>query len=183
MNECFSGAADGADLLFNQLATNAGHKVTNFTFSNQKYHGDPKDRVILTMMQLRGADKMIKRANEILQRKFPTRSEYVNDLIRRNYYQVLNAERIYGTQTITDGLVDGGTGFTVTMGILMGIPEVYIFETSVNTWMKWEGDLTGDRKWYMINGDVPKPYGKYAGIGAREITPEAVIAIKELYND
>lgn len=177
---CYSGGADGADLLFSTLANRVGHRVEQFTFEDQKYHGDPKDRIILKEIHLARADPTIKQANVFLKRRYPSKSIYVNNLIRRNYYQVLNAERIYATQTITDGLVDGGTGFTVTMGILMGIKEIYVFETGKNLWMKWEGELTGDRKWSIMNSII-EPYGKYAGIGAREITPTAVEAITELY--
>ena len=179
-NVCASGGADGADLLFSFLAKRAGHVVEQFTFLGQKYHGDPLDRIVLSTFHLSRADPTIKRANAILRRKYPTRSPYVNNLIRRNFYQVLNAERIYCTQTITDGLVNGGTGFTITMGILMGVKEIYIFETAENVWKRWEGDLTGERKWTIMDSMI-KPYGKYAGIGARDITTKAVDAITELY--
>lgn len=179
-NTCFSGGANGADLLFSSLAKRSGHEVEQFTFSDQKYYGDYKDRIILSEFHLNRADSTVKRTNAILQRRFPTSSIYVNNLVRRNFYQVLNAERIYCTQTITDGLVDGGTGWTVTMGILMGVKEIYIFEANEKVWKRWEGDLTGDRKWTIMDSMI-KPYGKYAGIGARDITPRAVDAITELY--
>lgn len=175
---CYSGGSKGADKLFGECAEAAGHEVVHGGFGN---HFSPcKKETIrqLPYVELVKADPHLKKCNERLQRTFPTRSEYVNNLLRRNYFQIIYSDRIYAATAMNDDYVPfGGTAWAILMGIDRGIKEVYVFD--------W-----GKDKWFFYNGytwneielkDIPHPYGKYAGIGSSELPENGQQAIRDLY--
>ncbi len=73
--------------------------MIHYSFSNH-YGNNHKNSLILNYRELIEADNYIKKANIFLKRIFPTRCEYVNNLIRRNYYQIKNSNRIYAVSHI-----------------------------------------------------------------------------------
>jgi len=183
-NICLSGASKGADVLWAQLAKKLGHTVKAFSFMNHSFAGDRSDLVVLNELQLSEGENLILEANSYLKRNYPSASSYVNNLIRRNYWQLKGSERIYATQELDEdsGLVTGGTGFTVTMGILIGIPEIYLFEPQRNQWLRFTGNKVPGNHWETLTEKPVKPHGIYTGIGAHDLQMNSYIAIKDLMN-
>lgn len=176
MNLLYSGAAKGADSLFTRNAIMAGHQAVNFVFhkftKNECTTRYPHTLKYLSFLELSQADDLLIKVNKnILKRKFPTNSWYVNNLLRRNYYQVKDTKKIYAIIKFKDGLIDGGTAWAVYMGIMLGVKEIYLFDMKTNKWY--------DQK--QVEVVPPKPEGVYTGIGSRELTDQGIEAINNLY--
>jgi hypothetical protein len=103
-------------------------------------------------------------ANKKLNRRFPTNNEYVNNLLRRNWFQVRNSDAVYAIGEIEpkNGTVKGGTGWAVQMGIDNN-KDVYVFDQSRLKWYR-----NRNNKWSETT--TPKLTPNFAGIGTREIT-------------
>jgi hypothetical protein len=177
-NICYSGGALGADTLFGECAKKAGHKVIHFHFEQRK--ADLPNHFILDDYALKEADYAIQRANETLKRgTFPYSKPYVNNLIRRNFYQVVDSTSLYAAARISNGQVVGGTGWAVQMYLDAGKQYAFVFDMHTNEWYHRNGT-----EWKLIPKhriSMYAPVGKYAGIGSRELTPEGIAAIKALY--
>ena len=183
MNDvCFSGGSKGADYVFGEAAKAAGHTVMHFSFVG---HSTPckTDVWPLREMDLLQADKPLEAANRLLKRAFPTKSLYVNDLLRRNFFQIKETERIYAISyvDVKTGMVKGGTGWACTMGILRGVKEVYVFDQDDNAWWEFCGHEGVIFDWIRLDELPPVPHGFYTGIGSVELTPPGEEAIKNLY--
>jgi hypothetical protein len=166
MNICYSGGAKGADSLFGKLAEKAKHQVIHFR---------PKD---VTEGLATIADAELIKANVFLNRTYPTSRESVNNLLRRNYLQIYDTERIYAVTYLDENKIPkGGTAWAVIMGININVNEIYVFDQSKNTWFIWSG--FGFIEIHTRN--IPNPSGKYTGIGSRILTDMGETAIKELY--
>jgi|SRR5271157_1017516 len=181
-NICYSGGCAGADELFGNCAKEVGHDVIHYVFRGMKTNC--KELSYLNDLQLLQADICLKKANKYLKRTFPCKSVYVNNLLRRNYYQIMNVERIYAISSLnSNGYVEGGTGWTVTMGILENVPEVYLFDIKKNHWFTHEVSFSNPIcLWYpILIKDIPFPSGNYAGIGKHDLPENGINAIRELY--
>jgi hypothetical protein len=187
-NVCMSGGSMGADQLFGELANEAGHSVHHWSFMMHKSHGRKEDTKVMHAHKLMKADPYLKIANEYLDRNFPTRSEYVNNLLRRNYYQVMSSERIYASCVFDKDMKPmGGTSWALIMGINLAIDEVYVFDWTRDKWFEFE------RKYFNTNlryadewiettlEHIPKPHGIYAGVGSSALPDNGRAAIKSLY--
>lgn len=179
-NVCFSGGADGADRLFHDCASAAGHSIVNYSFpAHSKKIPEPYGYVNLTQEELNKADPFLDEANQILKRRFPTGSLFVDNLLRRNYWQIRDTKRIYAVGYLEDGMPQGGTAWAVIMGIIYGVTPIYFFDQNDSEWfLYWKGPTT-PATWYR---HVPyKPEGKYTGIGSRSLTIRGREAIRDLY--
>lgn len=178
---CNSGGAPGADTVFGELAELAGHEVHHYSFLNHK--SACRHLIILNEFQLSEANEPLKEANKILKRRYPTRSWYVNNLLKRNYFQIKDSNRIYAVTPLIDSLPSGGTGWAVTMGILRGINSVYVYDVNTHSWWHYEcfHRESNVMEWAEMDIPPPKPFGLYAGIGSHELTSEGEQAIRELY--
>jgi hypothetical protein len=180
---CYSGGAKGADTVFGECAAKAGHIVTHYSFRDHLSATSSVYR--LTDEELRTADFELKLANKVLNRHFPTSNEYVNNLLRRNYFQIRSAGRIYAVTSLDNqGIPHGGTAWAIVMGINQGIKDIYVFDTIKNHWFAFDGfDAYKNRyDWiYAPHNVVPRPSGEYAGIGSRDLSKEGEKAIRELY--
>ena len=83
---CLSGGADGADVVWGMAAEAAGHEVVHWSFAGHKSSANYLSE--LNDTQLRVADHYLELANKSLQRKWPTTNPVVNNLLRRNFYQI-----------------------------------------------------------------------------------------------
>lgn len=188
---CFSGGAIGADTLFGKCAKEHHHKVVHYSFEGHKIKWPYKEDIVtLTKEQLLEADEHVLEADSWLKRGFPypRASEYVNNLLRRNYWQIKETERIYAISEIGERhTVKGGTGWAVMMGMLRdqirSPPIIYVFDQKINEWLMW---LNPNKyfpygRWEPYGTIPPFPYGKYTGIGTRYLTKNGERAIKELY--
>ena len=170
---CLSGGADGADLCWGTNASNAGFEVCHFTFRGHRTLAPQTEIVVLQDDQLRVADPFLIKANKTLKRRFPGKNEHVNNLLRRNYYQVAWSDSVYAVATIEDGLVTGGTSWAVQMFLDRGQSDVYVFDQNDQKWYTWDGG------WSEID-TPPYPSGIWAGIGSRNLTVPGKNAIRDL---
>ena len=181
---CFSGGAAGSDVFFGNLAAKMGHDVKHFTFAGPGGYNGPH-KVVLSEEKLKAADTEVRKAASLLRKNFPVNATTLN-LLRRDWYQIRDTERVYGiverkneNSTIADFLI-GGTGWTVSMAILRNpqVAEIYLFDQAVGkNWWKFE-----DNNFVEVDrGRIPQPYGRYSGIGTRNLNDEGKTAIEELY--
>ena len=165
-----SGGAHGADSAWDEIGFEYGMVRNNHYYAQGEK--TPKGNIALTREQLLEADPYLSEANKTLQRRFPAKSEYVNNLLRRNWFQVKNAEAVFAISTITNNKVDGGTGWAVHMDIAVGKP-VFVFDQLKKKWFTYDNGF--------VECDVPTLTKNFAGIGTREINDDGRNAIKQVY--
>src|SRR5574337_2132185 len=156
-----SGGAEGADTQWEKIGELYGIKTKPYSFKGHKQTS--KTPVVLTTEQLKEADEHLKKANEVLKRRFPASNQYINNLLRRNWYQVKNSDAVYAISTIDSKkkTVNGGTGWAVQMGI-DNSKKVYVFDQNQKQWFQWNGKD-------FERTSVPLLTSNFAGIGTREI--------------
>src|ERR1017187_1605110 len=112
-----SGGCFGGDKVFDDCAKQVGHSIKHYSFFN--HHLDTKgNAVILNEMKLMEADPFLQKANKTLKRKIPrSMNTIVINLLRRNYWQIKETERVYAAAPIDLDtlLVKGGTGWAIQM--------------------------------------------------------------------
>lgn len=183
-NVCLSGGSKGADRLFGELAAKAGHQVMHFSFLNHHCPCPKETIVVLSYKELLEADPKLNQANLILKRAFPSRSEYVNNLLRRNYYQIKTADRVYASTALDENMIPlGGTAWAIMMAFFQheGM-EIYNYDHSRSKWFIVNFDSVRPEFfcWKEVS-TVPKPHGRYAGIGSSELPDNGRQAIEDLY--
>lgn len=178
MHVCLSGGADGADLAFGAAAAAAGHEVVHWSFRGHRTTAPSSSIRDLTQAELDEADPFLSRANLTLKRRWPPSSRFVANLLRRDWYQVRDAERCYAVSEIgRNGVVEGGTGWATHMFIDRhdgAECPCYVFCQHRLAWFEWRA------AWSPIAAP-PRPEGRYAGIGRRALTPSGAAAIASLY--
>lgn len=189
MNMCLSGGAAGADTEWGICAENVGYEVVHWVFEghgNKNSNFSGARRCILNREKLLVADQYLEIANKSLKRSWPTRSQYTNDLLRRNHYQVHWSDSVYAVSSFTDDKsllkISGGTAWACQMYVdrwLYGNGNLdhcslYLFDQVTEKWYSWVS------YWKEIYSP-PAPTGVYAGIGTRELSDAGRNAIKELY--
>ena len=160
-----SGGAVGSDTYWGEVGARFG--VT----SNHYYHGNktPNGNVAITEEQFQEGKAHVLQANETLNRK----PEKYMDLLARNWMQVKNADAVFAIGHLTNGIVDGGTGWAVQMAIDARKP-VYLFDQIRNQWFK---NLNGT----WATSDIPILTPNFAGIGTRELNDAGKRAIEAVY--
>lgn len=184
-NVLLSGGADGADAAFGRAAVAAKHDVVHWSFDGHRTKMR-KNLYRLDRDHLDSADPYLLRANKSIMRTYPSSDAIVNDLLRRNLYQVRWSDSVYAvSQFKKDGSllgIDGGTAWACQMYVdrfiydqePMDLCCLYLFDQSSNRWYAWR------RSWSEIDA-LPRPSGIYAGIGSRKLTTDGAQAIAELY--
>lgn len=171
-NVCYSGGAAGADRLFGIWATSNGFDEVHFSFKGHKYHVPHETVLEIPIDILKDPivlDKL-KTANRMLGRSVPKPGTYVYNLLARNSFQVLLTERVYCISTLTSPTqVSGGTAWAVQMYIdQYDNPEIYCYDPVRDEVYQY----CTSRKEFIIALTVPKPHGKWTGIGSRNTTQD-----------
>jgi len=189
-----SGGAEGADRAWANAASKLGIPVFNFTFGKHQAQamlnkGLPRK---LSEVELERANTEVAKSSESLDRPVDKMSEYVYNLIRRNWSIVNNTDAVYAVAPIlrqgklTMKAVDGGTGWGVDMAI-RNKKDVYVFDNSSKD--KHQGAITN--RWHKYNRTLgrfeevvepPKPPKNWAGIGSREISKSGENAMESFLN-
>lgn len=175
-----SGGAVGADTYWCHLAEEAGHDVRNFVHEHM-----PKSiphAIVLSRAELVKQDDLLKSVAKTLGRQFPTRNEYVNNLIRRNVYQIIGTSVVYAVADILfTNHAAGGTGWAVELAKMVGLP-IYVLDKSSNVWYTWNHWLLSDdyRDYWKYCDDVPPPRGIWTGIGSRDINATNMAQMKAI---
>lgn len=170
-----SGGAKGSDTLWGSIGKSFGLKnIKHYQMLGNK---TPNGNVDLKLEDLdSNVDDILKRTAKRIGRTFPTKNEYVNNLMRRNNAQVVNADTIFAIGVIENNQVLGGTGWAVDMAINEYHKPVNVFDQNKNQWFKWNYDTNSFERI-----DTPILTKNFAGIGTREINNNGKQAIKEVY--
>lgn len=200
MGRLLSGGAKGADSLWSEVAIRHGHQAINYVTSLPS-RNNMKDFPIcmsgtffkLTQEQLNHTDHKVRAANEYLKRTFPTNKTWLDNLLRRNYYQIQTADSLYAVGFLGfDGSVLGGTAWAVQMFIMERQGHAYFFDQNRKSWFvrnridpnyqdsNYNSETLFNLKWNKIN-KPPVPSGTYAGIGSRDIQDSGVQAISQVF--
>lgn len=186
---CHSGGAEGSDFFFRQIGKKYGVRTIDYSYKT-KYHKSD-DKFEISDEDYSEGIIEVNRANKILNR-FGIH-KYMN-LLARNWAQVKYSDTIYAIGTIvkpgqrtTKGyynkskfeVVDGGTGYAVTMGINNN-KDVYVFDQNQNTWFRWSYTTI---KFVEVKKEVTILSNNFAGIGTREINEFGIKAIENLYKN
>jgi hypothetical protein len=170
---CLSGGAKGADTLFGELALEAGHGLKHYIF--QGHNSKCSHTVKLSSELLFSARPYVIEANKILKRTYPGTNPYVNSVLERNFFQVLNSHCIYAI--VYDIKKIQGTMWALVMGAQLGISDIYVFNSVDNSWYEYSlPDV-----WIKCSTAPPKPCYIYTGIGSRELTENGIAAARALY--
>lgn len=179
-NICFSGGATGADFIWGRAATEAGHRVLHFSFKGHKADSIPGQEVVILLdQQLRAADEFLQKANKIVNRNPRPKNIFVRKLLQRNFYQVQNTHRIYAVSVYSeeDEFWEGGTAWAIAMGMVLKVPEIYVFDQVEEKWYQYMNGI-----WVIHNKRLlPVPSGKYTGIGTRRLNEAGMFAIKNAF--
>lgn len=184
-NICLSGGAEGADVVWGAAAEAVGHEIVHWSFNGHK--ADTEWYLCeLNTDQLRVADPFLELANKSIHRRWPSSNIMVNNLLRRNFYQIYWSDSVYAVSSFTNDTsvlkISGGTAWACQMFVdrwlyttphLTSIP-LYFFDQISKNWYTWTG------QWNMIDLP-PRPSGVYAGIGSRKLTDEGRQAILSVY--
>ena len=166
-----TGGAAGSDLYWQKRAMERGMNVRIMSFKGHKPSiGGAEAKVkVLSERQLKDADEIIKLANQRLKRRFPCQGEYSNNLIRRNYHIVKNADAVVATGMIRKNEILGGTAWGVVIADLMEI-DVYVYDLIQLRWYKYEQGT-------LKRCSIPTLPRTFAGIGSRKLTHNGKCAI------
>lgn len=165
-----SGGAKGSDTYWGEAGKKYGVESNHYHAIGAK---TPSGNTPISEEMLKEADPHLKKANETLKRTYPTSNEYVNNLLRRNWWQVKNSDAVFAVGHLVRGIVEGGTGWAVQMAIDNGKP-VYVFDQVRNKWYK-----NINNKWN--ESEVPILTKNFAGIGTRELNDTGRKAIEAVY--
>lgn len=155
-----SGGATGSDFYWSKYGKRYGVVSKHYYREGTK---TPNGNTPISDSELKEADKHLTEANKTLGRHFPTRNEYVNNLLRRDWFQVKNADAVFAISTIEDNnTVFGGTGWAVQMAIDNKKP-VHVFDIKKKSWFEYNYSTNS-----WENTDIPVLTPNFAGIGAHE---------------
>ena len=163
---CCSGGAVGSDLSWGNAAEAAGHDVIHFVFAGHRSTAKRDQLHYLSRDELAIANDHLAKANKKLQRKWPVRSEFVANLLQRNYYQVLYSGSLYAVSHLDhNGMVAGGTAWAVQMmNDLHPEAPMFLFDQKIRQWYSWKGT------WVPVL-QPSAPTGVYAAVGSRDPKP------------
>jgi hypothetical protein len=184
---CHSGGAVGSDTYFETIGEKFGVKTKAYSYKTPK-HQSP-NKVEISDDDYNEGISEVNKANKILGR-FGIH-KYMN-LLARNWAQVKYSDEIFAIGAIVDPgkksgkgyynkskyqVVDGGTGYAVQMGI-NNEKIVYVFDQLKDKWFRWSYTSFS----FVEMSNSPNITSQnFAGIGTREILPNGINAIKQVY--
>lgn len=184
---CHSGGAVGADTVWDEIGEEFGVKANAYSYRTKSHVS--QNKVEISDQDYEEGVIQITKANEILGR-FGIH-KYMN-LLARNWSQVKYSKQVFAIGTIIEAgeksvkgyknksnndVVDGGTGYAVMMAINQQ-NDVYVFDQIKDKWFKWDYDTLR----FVELKDVPSITEQdFAGIGTREIRPNGIKAIRDVY--
>lgn len=184
---CHSGGALGSDTCWSEIGREFGVKTNAYSYKT-KYH-QSQDKVEISDDDYKEGISEITKANLTLGR-FGI-NKFMN-LLARNWAQVKYSKQIFAIGRIINPgesgsrgyksnsryqSVDGGTGYAVQMGV-NNMKDVYVFDQTKDMWFRWSYISMS----FISLKDTPKILVQdFAGIGTREILPNGMAAIRNVY--
>jgi hypothetical protein len=186
---CHSGGAIGSDTYFETIGAEYGVKTRAYSYKTE-YHKS-SNKVEISDSDYKEGIIEINKANKWLNRYGI--NKYMN-LLARNWAQVKYSDQIFAIGTIIKvgdknskgyynkgkyDVVDGGTGYAVMMGINHD-KEVFVFDQIRDKWYKWSYTTM---KFIEFKDEIKIGVQNFAGIGTRNILPNGIQAIKDIYSN
>lgn len=184
---CHSGGAFGADTVWENEGEKYSVITRAYSYKTPK-HVSP-NKVEISDDDYNEGVIEVNKANKFLNRYGI--HKYMN-LLARNWSQVKYSDQIFAISTIIKSgnknskgyynkgefdIVDGGTGYAVMMGI-NNKKEVFVFDQVRDKWFRWSYSTLQ----FVEMKDVPSITSQnFAGIGTREIQPNGIKAIKDVF--
>jgi hypothetical protein len=184
---CHSGGATGADTVWDEIGEEFGVKTKAYSYRT-KSHVSP-NKVEISDADYEEGVIQITKANKTLGR-FGIH-KYMS-LLARNWAQVKYSKQVFAIGTIIkageksvkgyknnskNDVVDGGTGYAVMMAINQE-NDVFVFDQIKDKWFRWSYNSLR----FVELKEVPSITEQdFAGIGTREIQPNGVKAIRDVY--
>ena len=184
---CHSGGAEGSDTAWEKIGEKFGVSTKAYSFKT-KSHKSP-NKVEISEEDYKEGIEEVNRANKWLNRYGI--QKYMN-LLARNWAQVKYSRQIFAIGTILRtgsknakgyynkgkyDVVDGGTGYAVMMGINHN-RDVYVFDQTRDRWFRWSYTSLS----FVEMNDTPAIESQdFAGIGTRELQPNGLKAIRDVY--
>ena len=184
---CHSGGAVGADTVWDEIGEEFGVKTKAYSYRT-KSHVSP-NKVEISDQDYEDGVVQITKANKTLGR-FGIH-KYMS-LLARNWAQVKYSKQVFAIGTIIKAgeksvkgyknnsksdVVDGGTGYAVMMAINQE-NDVYVFDQIKDKWFRWSYNSLR----FVELKEVPLITEQdFAGIGTREIQPNGIKAIRDVY--
>ena len=184
---CHSGGAEGSDSYFSEITKKYGGITRAYSYKT-KYH-DSDDKVEISDADYEEGVIEITKANKILKRFGIHR--FMN-LLARNWAQVKYSDEVFAIGTIVEPgkkgskgfynksefqVVDGGTGYACMCAVNNNRP-LYVFDQDKDKWFRWSYTAL---KFIEVKEDLKINFENFAGIGTREIKPNGIKAIEDLY--
>lgn len=170
-----SGGAIGSDYAWGYVGSLYGlepEKINHYFYGRRTPHGN---NPISSEQYLEGVEA-VKKANKTLKR---VGYEGYLCLLARNWMQVKKSEAIYAiVEKFSNPIVLGGTGWAVQMAIDHNVEDIYIFHQGINVWLKYNYKT----KLFDRIDYVPTLKKSFAGIGTRNLCPNGLQAIINVYN-
>lgn len=172
---CHSGGCPGADMTWENEGLKYGVHTIAYSFWNHKQEG--RNQKILSGVELAEGFEAVMRANKVMKRYPQGQSQYVKNLLSRNWFQVKNSEAVFAIGKFQSPLiVSGGTGWAVQMAI-DSEKFVYVFDQINKRWC-WYHPIDNI---FIYTEKIPTLTENFAGIGTREINEWGIKAIQEIY--
>jgi hypothetical protein len=184
---CHSGGAEGADTCWADIGKEYGVKTKAYSYKT-KYHNSP-DKVEITDEDYQEGVIQVNKANKILSRYGI--HKYMN-LLARNWAQVKYSDEIFAIGYIIEPgkkgkrgyynrseyqVLDGGTGYCIQMSI-NNYRLVYVFDQNKDKWFRWSYTSL---KFELCDILPVISCENFAGVGTRQIKPNGIKAIEDLY--
>ncbi len=177
-----SGGAIGADTEWANIGKKIRADVIAHSFIGHKTTGGVP--FVHSKAELEKADVLLEKINKdyLPNRRFNTAKEYVKNLLRRNYYQIVDSEALIAAGKVEDvpnlgKRVSGGTAWAFYMAVETGKPA-YIFNQIDNQWYKGEG-----KELVRIDASSIPRYTTIAGVGTRDLNDAGRKALNDYVNN
>jgi hypothetical protein len=185
---CHSGGAVGSDTYWETIGEEFGVKTKAYSYKTN-YH-QSKNKVEISDEDYKEGIEEINKANKWLNRYGI--HKYMN-LLARNWSQVKYSDQVLAIGTIVRvgeknpkgyynkgkfDMVDGGTGYACQMAINHQ-KIVYVYDQIKTKWFRWSYSSLK----YVECSCPTIDYQNFAGIGTREINPNGIQAIREVFNN
>lgn len=173
-SECtlFSGGHQGAETFFGECAERWGVKEVTYSYEGHFIKRD-KNVIILNENELKRGDISMEMVSLHMHRTY-AHSDAIRRVLQSMFHVVNNGLQVFAVGIIQqDSMVKGGTGWGVELGKFFN-RNVHVFDKERQAWFTWRHD-----EWVA---DSPVIMEKtFCGTGSRQLTPESLKAIEELY--
>lgn len=186
---CHSGGAEGSDTAWEVIGEKFGVKTNAYSYKTKKHTSSNK--LEISDDDYKEGIIEVNKANKYLNRYGI--HKYMN-LLARNWAQVKYSNQVFAIGSVIKAgekgskgyynkgeydVVDGGTGYAVMMAI-NNKKEVFIFDQTKDKWLRWSYTSLH----FLEISYIPEiGCQNFAGIGTRELQPNGLKAIRDVYEE